>query len=169
MLAPLDILVLLKIVAKRGLPWVQQDLANELHISQASIHRALRVAKQAGLYNSERKQVRADGLEEALVHGARYFLAPTRAGETRGMPTAWAAPPLSDQLAVSDPMIPVWPDPYGEVRGISFEPLHPSVPKAARQDRLLYELLALVDALREGRARERQLAQKELHLRLSTT
>jgi hypothetical protein len=55
----------------------------------------------------------------------------------------------------------------GETRGYALEPLHSSVPVAARLDPLLYELLALVDVLREGAARESKLAQKELHLRLN--
>jgi hypothetical protein len=37
---------------------------------------------------------------------------------------------------------------------------------AALEDRKLYELLALVDALRHGRARERNLAGRELARRL---
>lgn len=166
MLAPVDVLVLLKIHSKGKVEWVQQDLARELYMSQASVHRALKSAEKATLYNPHKKQVSVIRLEEALVHGARYFLAPTRGGEARGMPTSWAAPPLSNELAISEQMIPVWPDPLGEVRGIGFEPLHPSVPKAARDDVFLYELLTLVDALREGRAREMALAKKEIHKRL---
>src|SRR5580698_5254154 len=123
MLAPLDILVLLKISAKRGQPWVQQEIANELHLSQASVHRALRPAEEVKLYSSERKRVNAPFLEEALVHGARYFFAPKHGGEARGMATSWAAPPLSNMLATSSQMFPVWPDPHGDVRGIAFEPL----------------------------------------------
>jgi hypothetical protein len=55
---------------------------------------------------------------------------------------------------------PVWPDANGDVRGESFAPLYKSVPVAARKDPKLYELLALVDAIRGGRARERELAKK---------
>jgi hypothetical protein len=40
------------------------------------------------------------------------------------------------------------------------------VPKAVAHDDALYELLALVDAVRDGRARERELAVKELTARL---
>jgi hypothetical protein len=40
------------------------------------------------------------------------------------------------------------------------------VPGAARRDPALYDLLALVDALRFGRARERSLAEKEIAHRL---
>lgn len=36
------------------------------------------------------------------------------------------------------------------------------VPLAAEADRSLYELLALLDALRDGRARERSLAEREI-------
>jgi hypothetical protein len=54
--------------------------------------------------------------------------------------------------------VPVWPSPDGPVRGESFEPLYPSAVVAARSDPRLYEALALVDALRGGRARERTLA-----------
>jgi hypothetical protein len=66
----------------------------------------------------------------------------------------------------SDDSIPVWPDPEGSMRGYEFSPLYKSVPKAAAKDSALYELLALLDAVRDGRARERALAEKELLARL---
>jgi hypothetical protein len=44
--------------------------------------------------------------------------------------------------------------------------LHKAAPKAARKDPALHELLALIDAVRDGRVRERQLAEKELIARL---
>lgn len=167
MLAPVDVVVLLKICAKRGQAWTQMDLAHELYMSQSSVNRAMKACQALNLYSPKRKTVNAKNLEDALVHGARFFLAPERGGETRGMPTSWAAPPLHDRFAASNEAIPVWPDPQGEARGVALQPLHPSVPKAARQDSLLYELLALVDALREGRPRESKLAAKELHQRLN--
>lgn len=60
----------------------------------------------------------------------------------------------------------MWPDPEGDTRGNEFSPLYKSVPKAARKDMKLYELLALVDAVRDGRAREREIAIRELKARL---
>jgi hypothetical protein len=60
----------------------------------------------------------------------------------------------------------VWPWAKGNVRGHSIIPLYSSVPEAARQDDKLYELLALVDALRIGRAREKNLAINELKKRI---
>ena len=57
-------------------------------------------------------------------------------------------------------------DADGSVRGLTLEPLHKAAPKAARQDPMLYELLALIDALRDGRVRERHIAERELTARL---
>jgi hypothetical protein len=50
--------------------------------------------------------------------------------------------------------------------GQSIEPLYRTVPWAARRDRSLYELLALIDGLRVGKARERSLTEKELRRRI---
>ena len=165
-MSPLDILVLLKICARQGKPWTQRDIANELFIALGSVHNSLKASESLKLFMPERKTVHVKALEDALVYGAPYFVPAERGGEARGVPTAWAASPLSELLATDDPMIPVWPDPEGTVRGIALTPLHPSVPKAVKGDRLLYELLALVDSLRTGGARERSIAQKELRARL---
>jgi len=69
------------------------------------------------------------------------------------------------QQMYADPPL-VWPHPEGEVRGESIEPLYPSAVDAARRDSRLYECLALVDALRIGRAREKKLAIDQLTARL---
>ena len=77
------------------------------------------------------------------------------------------AAPLKHHISPGSDPPPVGPDPEGSVRGIAFEPLYPTVPAAAKRDPQLYELLALVDAIRDGRARERKIAEKELVKRLS--
>jgi hypothetical protein len=103
---------------------------------------------------------------EFLVHGLKYVFPPQRGEVTRGLPTAYAAPPLRDLVVHGTDLVPVWPWPEGSVRGVAFEPLYPSVPFAAIQDELLYEYLAIADALREGRVRERKMAERELRARL---
>ena len=52
--------------------------------------------------------------------------------------------------------------------GQSFSPLYKSVPKAAREDHKLYELLSLIDAIRGGRVRERQMACDEVKKRMNS-
>ncbi|MGH7485861.1 MAG: hypothetical protein ACRD2I_21045 [Vicinamibacterales bacterium] len=50
---------------------------------------------------------------------------PARRGETtRGMPTAYAAPPLNNQIADNGDLAPVWPNAEGDTRGVTLEPLH---------------------------------------------
>lgn len=161
--------VLLKIASlRRRRDWSQGLLAADIGVSPATVNRALKRAANARLYSPALKRMNLRSLEEALVHGARYFMAPMRGGEARGIPTAWAAPPLDAEIASSEALPPVWPCPTGETRGLSVVPLHPSAPKVASRDPDFYALLALVDALRLGDNRERDLAQKELH-RLFTT
>ena len=96
------------------------------------------------------------------IREQRTYAAAVRGRQARGMPTAYAAPPLSDLIHASLDPIPVWPDAHGEARGESFQPLYPSAPAASRADPTLYQCLCLIDALRGGRARERNLAAEHL-------
>src|SRR5262249_5021786 len=105
-------------------------------------------------------------LEEFLVHGLKYAFPAERGALTRGVATSYGAPPLNAVLRAPDEPIPVWPCAEGKQRGISLSPLYKSAPIAALRDTSFHELLALVDALRDGRARERKLAEAELHRRL---
>ena len=107
-----------------------------------------------------------NAVEEFLIHGVKYAFPVQRGETTRGLPTAYAAAPLSSQIVDNGELAPVWPDPEGEVRGTTLEPLHKIVPVAARKDPALYQLLALIDALRDGRVRERQRAERELSAQL---
>jgi hypothetical protein len=60
----------------------------------------------------------------------------------------------------------VWPAGKGTLRGQSIVPLYPSVVEAVQKDKELHELLALVDAIRVGKAREKELAINELQNRI---
>ena len=62
--------------------------------------------------------------------------------------------------------MPVWPYVLGKVRGYSFEPLYKHAAEASVADPALYELLSLVDALRDGRVRERKIALEMMSKRL---
>jgi hypothetical protein len=77
------------------------------------------------------------------------------------MATLTSAPPLAALFVNGEEPI-VWPDSSGDLRGESLAPIYKSAPQAARSDPELYELLVIADALRAGRARERQAAVKEL-------
>jgi hypothetical protein len=105
-------------------------------------------------------------LKEFLIHGVKYAFPAERGAPTRGIPTAEAVSPLKQHFPQDFPLPPVWPYAEGPVRGIAFSPLYKNVPQASLRDSKLYELLALVDAIREGRAREREIAIRELTARI---
>lgn len=100
-------------------------------------------------------------LAEFVIHGARFVFVPERTTMTVGVPTSHSAPAFAGVFAPGSDDY-VWPHPNGKVRGLGIEPLHPCVPFAAMQDAKLYEMLALFDALRVGRARERGMARDRL-------
>lgn len=162
-LKPQDIVVLLKLINLKE-NWSYRFLATELFMSVGEAHNALDRASRAKLFDTDHMRPRIQALEEFLVHGLKYSFPAERGSLTRGMPTGYAAPPLNSIISQIDgEHPPVWSDPEGPTRGYKLEPLYASVPKAAKQDKSLYALLALVDAIRDGRARERKLAAEHLH------
>jgi hypothetical protein len=57
----------------------------------------------------------------------------------------------------------VWPYEKGEVRGQVVQPLYPGAPKAALNDPVLYDLLAICDVIRIGKSREVKKAIEIMH------
>ena len=163
-----DVLVVLKLVAMGRKPWSYARLAVELGMSPSQLHSAVKRALRARLAVRDGDAIVANmrNLKEFLVHGIKYVFVPEQGGMTRGVPTAHAAHPLTEHLVSDGEPLPVWPDALGEVRGVAFSPLYQLAPQAALSDPQLYDLLVLVDAIRGGRAREREIAIKELEKRL---
>lgn len=167
-LKPQDILFLLKLVALGKKSWPFNKIAVELGMSPSEVHAAAKRALAARLALKEGDVIWPNirNLEDFLLHGIQYVFVPDRGGLDRGMPTAYASAPMDAWFVKDNEPPPVWPDPLGEVRGESFSPLYKSAPVAAKNDPALYQLLVLVDAVRGGRARERDIAKKELKKRL---
>jgi len=165
-LKPQDIVILLKLVTLGNRTWSYSTLAHELAMSPSEVHSGIKRAAAARLFDPQRNVPMLRALQEFLVHGVKYAYPPDRGHLTRGVPTSYAAPPLNILIVQPDEPPPVWPDPEGKVRGYEYSPLYRTVPKAVALDNALYELLALVDAIRDGRARERELAVKLLTERL---
>lgn len=167
MLLSQDIYVLLKLASLGEETWTFRSLSEQLFLSMSQIHLALKRAAEVNLFVPSRKRVNNSGLEEFLLHGLKYVYPVERGALTYGLATAYAAPPLNNVIVQPSGPPPVWQFEKGDQVGYSIVPLHPNAPKAALKDQRFYELLALVDAIREGRARERQLAESEIHKRLN--
>ena len=102
---------------------------------------------------------------EFLQYGIKYVFPQQPGAIVRGVPTAHSAPPLNALIQSEEKY--VWPSGKGIARGQSIVPLFSSVIDAVKIDPFFYELLALVDTLRVGRTREREIAIKELKKRIS--
>jgi hypothetical protein len=169
-LKPQDLVVAMKLAVSGDQPLTYARLARELGMSASEVHASAQRCQLAQLATvSETGALKAlrPAVLEFAIHGARYAFPAQRGPVTRGVPTAYAAPPLNDRIRAGDEPPPVWPSSTGTVRGAAVHPLYPSVPEAARQDAALYELLSLFDALRIGAARERNMAERLLEQRLA--
>ena len=163
-LKPQDVLLLLKIVSDNNSAWNQKPVAEALGLSQSEVSESVARCKYAGLLAPNGKTVMKLSLMEFLQYGLRYAFPQKPGAVVRGVPTSHSASPLKEQIVSSEAY--VWPYGKGTVRGHSIIPLYPSVPEAALKDANLHQLLALADALRVGRARERNLAVEILKKRL---
>ena len=162
MLRAQDLLLALKIQASGAGSFA--ELGRALGISASQVHSAAKRAIASGLLREDHS-VRSQALLEALV-AVKYYLPVRLGGLERGIPTAYAAPPLSEVIVPGEDPNPVSPHTERSVRGLSCEPLYKTAPDAALRDAALYEYLALVDTLRIGRAREVAMARAELERRL---
>ena len=175
-LKPQDVLILLKLVGYKDKRPPYSTIAADIGVSQSEINASVRRLQAAKLLHASRRERGAkhsdselpilDAVKEFLIHGVKYSFPAAHGTMVRGMPTSYAAEPLASQIAIGDEPIPVWPDPKGTQKGLAMLPLYRSVPDAAKKDPKLYECLALVDAIRDGGARQRKLAEKELVKRL---
>lgn len=173
-LRPQDLLLVLKFAALSHEKIVAHlpTLAKTIGLSLTETHMALKRAAAAKLLvlndTVSKVPVRGRAPKTVAVHrqallefvqfGVPYVFVPERGRLTRGLVTGSSAPAVQKELGLEKAAIPsVWPDPRGEVRGESFSPLYPSAVTAAWNDAKLYKLLVLVDIIRGGTAREREL------------
>ncbi len=115
----------------------------------------LLVEREGGMY------AETGALVEWLAYGVRYAYPPHQAGYGRGMPTAWNCPLLKSPMVPPSPPL-VWKQAGGTEEGILLQPLHDAAAFAASQDPLMYQTLALVDAVRVGKPRELAIARDML-------
>jgi hypothetical protein len=163
-----DVVVALKLCSYPATRPPMSVIGNDLSLSPSEVHGAIQRLRASGLIHGKSLNDRPNisALEEFLIHGLKYAF-PAEHGEvTRGVPTSYAAEPLKSEVSSSGDLPPVWPWHEGNTRGVALEPLYKSVPQAALRDPWLYEVLALTDAIRDGRARERKMAEHELMSRL---
>ena len=161
---PQDVVVLLKLLSEEGKTWNQISLAKALFMSQSEISESLARSQYARLLFDKGRKVAREPFMELLQYGIPYVFPQQPGNVVRGVPTAHSASPLKEQIQSVEQY--VWPYAKGSVRGLSIQPLYSSVLQAIELDVQLYEMLSLIDALRVGKAREKNMALDMLKQRI---
>ncbi|MEQ1662431.1 MAG: hypothetical protein ABL877_07025 [Thiobacillus sp.] len=167
-LKPQDLAIVLKLVALKGQWMPYAVLADAMRMSRFEAHAAIQRLTAARLVAEIDGQPRPilAALRGFVIYGAPYAYPAVRGEITIGFPTAYGVSPLKEMIVASSESPPVWPHPKGIARGPGLLALYENLPLAAQDDPMLYELLAMFDALRAGQARERELARKYFEERL---
>lgn len=165
-LKPQDVITVVRLSLSQdeSSTWSFVRLGEALALSPSEAHGSVQRGITCGLISREFDELQTNrvALMDFLVHGIRYVFPPLFGPIVQGVRTTAYVRPLSDYFPMDVTTMVVWPDPEGSDRGISLCPLYPTVPLAARRDQRLHEALALVDAIRAGSARERELGIKLL-------
>lgn len=177
-----DIVILLKLVSLEDQlrqahldeqtisdPFALRSLEGELGISKTEISASIRrsVASNLAIKSGGRAKANRRNLIEFVQYGLKYVFPAKLGAPQRGVATGFAAPMLEGKLVSAGADIYIWPHHEGSQRGLSIAPLFKSVPDAALKDARLYELLALIDAIRTGNQREASLAKRSFEERMA--
>jgi len=163
---PQDIVILIKILTYKKSDWRNIDIANSLNMSASEVSEALNRCKITRLIDSTKRKVNVNSLLEFLIYGLKYVFPAEPEAIVRGVETAHSAYPINELVFSGKDEHYVWPYAKGKSRGQAIKPLYRTVPEVVLKDKPFYELMAIIDTLRIGRIRERELAIKELKKRM---
>jgi len=133
-------------------------LAEQSGRSLGEVHNAIVRLRNAGLMDPGRRRVEREPLMQFVRWGVPYAFPPTIGGTTVGVATATLDILTDGTIAAPAAVEFVWASAEGMSRGAALEPLHPRVPDIAGRNDPLCSLLAAVDLVRVGGAREREAA-----------
>jgi hypothetical protein len=178
MLKSQDVGVLLKLIAienrnrrsATALPdtaqYTVRALAAQTGISKSQMSLILQRVEHIGLWRLNAQcnapQVNRPALRDFIIYAIRYTFPAQYGAIGRGIATGFAAPAIAQKLMSAGQFIPVWPDSASETQGQIVTPLFTTVPYAIQKDAEFYTLLAWVDCIRLGQARERKVAIEHL-------
>jgi len=159
-LKPQDVFVACQLAIWEGEKWTYVQLAERLHLSPSGVFEALGRCRAAKLVASTNQgaQVVGQRLFDYLIHGVPTSFYPRKLEVVRGIATATFSPLFRARFTKDGDIPIVWPYAKGKDMGEGLIPLYPTIPIACSQNQPLYNIMAAVDILRVGRAREREAA-----------
>ena len=147
-----DVLLLCKLLVQKKEGKVRQlDLSQDLGITQSEVSTGFDRLIKSRLIDPNTKKPNLAMAFEFLENSVKFFFPAETTEYTVGIPTSVFAKPLANLLLQKGESL-VWPTIKGNKKGIGLKPIHESVPFATNLDPKLYELLAVLDALRSFKA-----------------
>jgi DNA-binding Lrp family transcriptional regulator len=161
--APFDVALALRLLSPAG---TLVELAEELGVAPSQVHSALARLGRAGLLKPATRVTNPRALTEFALHGVRYAFPATKGSLAAGVPTAYSTSPLAAEVdAVDVVVLPAnVPD---AVQGFAITPLYRGAAGLAVRSPQLFEMVALVDAIRLGDPRIRLAARTRLEQRIN--
>ena len=157
-LKPHDVCVGLQLVLTPSAPF--REIAERTGLSLGEAHNSTKRLQASHLLLPHRREVNRRPFLDFLMHGVPYVYPGELGPETQGIPTGYSAPAFSGRILAHEAI--VWPSLKGEVRGSALAPLCKKAPTFPETNPDLYRWLTVVDAMRVGRSRERDLSQRLL-------
>lgn len=150
-------------LAQGGERYSLRELADLLGISAGEISKSTQRLLRAQLLveRDDYMHARKDTLLEWLCFGVRYAYPFESVGYGRGLATSWNCLLVESEMSPLEPAW-VWAMPSGKSEGVLVKPIHPAIPLAASKDENLYQMFALVEAIRGGKPRELSIARDTL-------
>lgn len=163
-LHPFDVVLGLRLLTEAG---TMGQIAEELAVAPSQVHASLRRLEFAGLVRADARSTNPRALGELILFGIRYVFPAARGPLTDGIPTAYSAQPLSQEIDAIDVVVwPTRPD-ADTVRGFGVAPLYRQAPQLVATSPTTHRLLTLVDAMRLGDPRARDRARSHLEKALA--
>lgn len=134
-------------------------------LSVGECHNAVARLASAGLLSVPKRHVAPELLLRFILYGVPYSFPAQIGPSTMGIATAFSVEAFKSLVESTEAY--VWPDGGGATEGLALTPLFPSAVRLRHANPALYEILALVDVLRVGDLREKQLAETLLRERLA--
>ena len=161
--APFDLVLALRLLSPAG---TLVELADELDVAPSQVHTALTRLARAGLLKPGSRATNPRALTEFALYGVRYAFPATKGSLASGVPTAYSASPLAAEVDAIDVVVlpAAVPD---AVQGFAITPLYRRAAGLAARAPQLFEMVALVDAIRLGDPRIRLAARTRLEQRIN--
>ena len=164
---PQDVALLLKLVANADREWKQIELAVELGLPQGEIAKALKRLNRVNLLD-HKKPIKSL-VKEFITYSVKFNFPGTIGPICKGVPTSISFSNVRKDVVAGKGVENTFviPSPLGKALGQSVEPLYKNLSEAVLKDPKFHEMIANLDMLRVGKAREKKIALKYFEKKLA--